>query len=269
MVKEFLEAALESARIAGRIQSDHLARPLEVKLKGVANLVTDVDLECERAIIERIQDQFPYHSFLAEEGGETRPGSDHLWIIDPLDGTTNYAHGYTRFCVSVGLAVNGRVEVGAVYNPVADEMFHAVREMGAWLNGDFIEVSQTGRVEDALICTGFSYDRGKRLGRDLELYLKMLPAAQSLRRSGCAALDLCDVAAGRFDGFWELNLNAWDVAAASLVIEQAGGKWSGIDGKPTDLYSYEFLTSNGIIHREMVDILQGKSPYRLSMEEEK
>jgi myo-inositol-1(or 4)-monophosphatase len=260
---EFLETAVAAARVAGAIQMKSLSRPHEITLKGVSNLVTEVDVACERAIIELIRARFPGHSFLAEEGGETAPGSEYLWIIDPLDGTTNYAHGLRRFCVSIGLGVKGRVEAGAVFNPVAGELFTAARGLGAWLNGERISVSKVDKVEDALICTGFSYDKGARLGRDLVPYLKVLPAAQSLRRTGCAALDLCDVAAGRFDGFWELNLNAWDIAAASLIIEEAGGKWSGIYGNAVDLYAREFLATNGLIHDEMVGIIKSEPQFKL------
>lgn len=256
----YLEAAIEAARIAGGIQMEYLAKPHQVTLKGLANLVTEVDVLCEKAIIDSIQARYPDHSFLAEEGGETRPGADQVWIIDPVDGTTNYAHGYHRFCVSIGLAIKGEVVAGAVYGPVADEMFTATRGGGAWLNNERIAVSEVGKVEDALICTGFSYDRGRRLGRDLDFYHKMLPAAQSLRRDGCAALDLCDVACGRFDGFWELNLNAWDVAAGSLLIEEAGGRWSGIKGRAVDLFAMEFLGSNGNIHDQMIDIMEKEGP---------
>jgi len=245
MSDEFLQAAVEAARKAGAIQMERLMRPHAVTLKGVSNLVTEVDVACEEAIISLVRSRFPEHSFLAEEGGETAPGSDHLWIIDPLDGTTNYAHGLRRFCVSIGLAVKGTVVAGAVYN------------------AERISVSRVDKVEDALICTGFSYDKGKRLGADLVPYLKVLPAAQSLRRTGCAALDLCDVACGRFDGFWELNLNAWDVAAASLLIEEAGGKWTGIYGAAVDLYAREFLATNGLIHQEMVEIIKSEPQFKL------
>jgi myo-inositol-1(or 4)-monophosphatase len=257
-LKKYLAAAKEAARFAGMIQVEHLNRPHDIKLKGVSNLVTEVDVACERAIIESIQAKFPDHSFLAEEGGESAPGSPYLWIIDPLDGTTNYAHGFRRFCVSIGLAVEGVPQVGVVFNAVARELFTAARGQGAWLNGKPIAVSKTTKVEDALICTGFSYDKGKRLDRDLKLYVKVLPEAQSMRRSGCAALDLCDVACGRFDGFWELNLNAWDIAAGCLLIEEAGGKWTGIKGRPVDIYQKEFLGTNGLIHNEMVKIIRGE-----------
>jgi len=257
-LKRYLDVALSTARLAGDIQLERLKKTHEVKLKGVANLVTEVDLLCEKTIIERIGSEFPDHSFLAEEGGETAPGSDHLWIIDPLDGTTNYAHRFPRFCVSIGLAIRGRVEAGVVLNPVAGETFTATRGGGALLNGEPISVSEVDKVEDALICTGFSYDKGRRLSKDLEAYLKVLPMAQSLRRTGCAALDLCDVARGAFDGFWEHNLNAWDIAAGSLIIEEAGGKWTGIGGNEVGLHDMEFLGTNGKLHDEMVEIMAGE-----------
>jgi myo-inositol-1(or 4)-monophosphatase len=253
--KTFLAAAKQAARLAGRIQMEAGNRRHRVKMKGVSNLVTEVDVACERAIIACIHAKFPDHSFLAEEGGESASGSEYLWIIDPLDGTTNYAHGFRRFCVSIGLAVQGVPQVGVVYNAIARELFSAVRGQGAWLNGKPIKVSGAAKVEDALICTGFSYDKGKRLDRDLKLYVKVLPQAQSMRRSGCAALDLCDVACGRFDGFWELNLNAWDIAAGALIIAEAGGKWTGTRGQAVDLYEKEFLRTNGRIHAEMVKVL--------------
>lgn len=254
---KYLAAAVEAARLAGRIQKEYLGRRHEVKMKGVANLVTEVDLLCEQAIIGHLRQQFPDHSFLAEEGGESTPGSEYLWIIDPLDGTTNYAHGFLRFCVSIGLSYRSRVIAGAVYNPVSEELFTTAEGEPARLNGEPLRVSGTQRVEDALICTGFSYDRGKRLGRDLAIYVKVLPKAQSLRRSGCAALDICDVAAGRFDGFWELNLNPWDVAAGSLILTAAGGRCSSLAGGPLDIYAPEFVGTNGLIHDELISIIQG------------
>lgn len=256
-MNQYLEAAVSAAKAAGRIQKEYLTRQHEIKMKGVANLVTEVDLMCEQAIIEYLSGLFPDNSFLAEESGETRPGSDLLWIIDPLDGTTNYAHSFPRFCVSIGLTVRGEAVAGVVFNPMANELFTGAKGEGAFLNGEPLRVSSTRKVEDALICTGFSYDRGKRLGRDLGIYVKVLPKAQSLRRTGCAALDICDVAAGRFDAFWEQNLNPWDVAAGSLILAEAGGRWSGLNGQPVDLYAYEFVGSNGLIHNELCALIQG------------
>jgi len=261
-MKEFLETAVEAARMAGRIMMDNLDRPKKVSLKGVADLVTEIDLKCEREIVSLITKRHPGHSILAEEGGETRPGADHLWIIDPVDGTTNYAHGFRRFAVCVALAINGKAAAGAVYSPVLDEMFTAVRGGGAYLNGERIRVSEVDRVEDALIGTGFAYDRGERLGMDLELYVRLLPKAQSVRRSGCAGLDLCDVACGRYDGFWELNLSPWDVAAGTLIIEEAGGKWTGVSGQEVDLFARQCLATNGKIHREMQAMLGGMAQER-------
>ncbi len=252
-MKKYLDAAIDAARIAGRIQLEGWGKKHDIEHKGVANLVTDVDLRCENAVIESIRGQFPGHTFLAEEGGESNPGADHVWIIDPLDGTTNYAHDYPRFCVSIGLAIKGAVVVGAVYSAVTDELFTAVRGEGAFLNGKPIRTSEVGEVENSLICTGFSYDKEKRMKEDIEAFLKILPEAQAIRRDGCAALDLCYVACGRFDAYWELSLSPWDVAAGILMIEEAGGKVTDLKGEKPDLWGKEFLGSNEFIHAQMVE----------------
>jgi len=255
--KEYLELAVSLSRGAGLIQKEHLGRLKRIELKGVANLVTDVDLECERYVMEGIARAFPDHNILSEESGRSDGSSSACtWIIDPLDGTTNYAHGYLRFCVSVALAVEGVVQVGVVYDPMMDELYHSVRGEGAFLNGESLRVSDVSDLEDALLATGFAYDKGKRLARDLDIYREILPRAQSVRRDGSAALDLCYVAAGRFDGFWELNLNSWDIAAGSLIIEEAGGRWSDIRGKAVPLSHPEFLGTNGRIHDTIVDLIK-------------
>lgn len=255
-----LEVALEAARQAGGIQLEGMGREIEKKYKGPSDIVTEIDLACEKAVIETIGAAFPDDSFLAEEGGETRPGSDRQWIVDPLDGTTNYAHRFPRFCVSIALAVEGKVMVGVVRDAAGGETFRAVRGGGAFLNDKPIRASETPTVEESLICTGFSYDKGKTLEHDLAIYLKVLPRAQSMRRTGSAALDLCDVAAGRLDAFWEHNLNAWDIAAGSLIIEEAGGRWSGLRGEQVGLDKREFLCTNGRIHNELVGIMAGPAP---------
>ncbi len=255
-MNQYLEAAREAAAKAGAIQMESLNRSFQINFKGRSNLVTEVDIKCEKVILDLISSRFPGHDFLAEEGGESGGGSDYLWIVDPLDGTTNYAHGYKRFCVSIALAVKGEVKVGLVRDEAAGETFHAIRGEGAFLNDERIRVSKTGKVEDSLVCTGFSYHKGEMLERTLQPYLKVLPEAQSLRRDGSAALDLCYVAAGRFDGFWEIGLNAWDVAAGTLILEEAGGKWTGLSGASTDIYSKKMLATNGLIHDEMVSIME-------------
>jgi myo-inositol-1(or 4)-monophosphatase len=258
-MNDYLETALKAARVAGEIQNENLEKEFTIKHKGIADLVTEVDLKCEKEIISIIADKFPEHGFLAEEGGVSKPDADYVWIIDPLDGTTNFAHGYRRFCVSIALVHKGKIICGVVLNPVAKEEFTAVKGEGAFLNGNPISVSNVKKVEDGLICTGFSYDRGKKLDADLEIYLRVIPVAQSLRRDGSAALDICEVAAGRFDCYWERNLNAWDIAAGNLILQEAGGKWSGLDGEKTDLYSKQLLVSNGLIHDEMIKIIRGEA----------
>jgi len=254
----FLKAAVEAARKAGQIQRRRLGRLTGFRLKGVANLVTQVDLLCEEAVIGLIRRQFPDHAFLAEERGQEQAApSDFLWVIDPLDGTTNYAHTYPLFCVSIGLVVKGRIEVGVVLDPLHRELFTAIRGRGAFLNGRRIRVSRVSRLEDALLCTGFSYDRGERLTQSLDAFVKLLPYPQAIRRDGCAALDICYTACGRYDGFWEHHLNPWDVAAGTLILQEAGGKVSDLQGRPISIYEKIFFGSNGRIHEEVVAVLAG------------
>lgn len=252
-----MELALAAARKAGGIQKDHLGRLKSYELKGVANIVTYVDLACEKAVIGMIKMKHPDHGFLAEEGGGENPEADHVWIIDPLDGTTNYAHGYLRFCVSIALQVKGVVELGVVYDPVMDETYTAVRGEGSFLNGERLKVSAVDRLEDALLVTGFSYDRGERLGKSLRFFERIIPVVQSLRRDGCAALDMCYVAAGRFDGFWEFHLNPWDIAAGKLIIEEAGGVVTDLEGGLLPLDRMELWASNGRVHKELLDLVKG------------
>ncbi len=257
-VESYLDLAVKLARDAGAIQLEHLGRIKHVKFKGVANIVTEVDLECERMIIDGIGRKFPRHGVLGEEMGQS-VASDigYQWIIDPLDGTTNYSHSYPKFCVSIGLVFEGRVQVGVVYDPVMDELFHAARGRGAFLNGKPIRVSETDKLADSLLATGFSYDRGERLDRSFKLHGTILPEAMSIRCDGSAALDLCYVACGRYDGFWELSLNVWDIAAGTLIIEEAGGAWSDLTGRPMDLDNPEFLCTNGSIRQELLELIKG------------
>ena len=257
----WLKLAVAAAKKAGAIQRRHLGKLSGYRLKGVANLVTEVDVLCEEAVIGTIRRRFPDHSFLAEERGEDRAAdSDLVWVIDPLDGTTNYAHSYPLFCVSIGLAVKGRIEVGVVLDPIHRELFTAVRGRGAFINGKPIRVSRVARLEDSMLCTGFSYDRGDRLRRSLEAFIRLLPYPQAIRRDGCAALDICYVACGRYDGFWEHHLNPWDVAAGTLILEEAGGRVSDLSGRPITINEKIFFGSNGRIHQEVVSALAGDAP---------
>ena len=256
-----LDFAIQTARDAGRLLAERFGRKIEISNKSEIDLVTESDLASERLIIDRIKTYYPRHSILAEESGASDPidhgaQADWRWIIDPLDGTTNYAHGYPCFCVSIGLAHQGRMEVGVVYDPMRDEVFTAERGQGAALNGRRIQVSPTPRLYSALLCTGFPYDVRER-SEFARHFANFIMAAQGVRRDGAAALDLAYVAAGRFDGFWEEGLKPWDVAAGSLLIEEAGGRVSNYLGGPLDIYAPPIMASNGLVHEEMMQVLRG------------
>jgi myo-inositol-1(or 4)-monophosphatase len=256
-----LNFAIQTARDAGAILTDKLGRVMHVRTKGDINLVTEADLAAERLIIERIKSHYPRHSILAEESGTTESviaisgSSEWKWIVDPLDGTTNFAHAYPCFCVSIALERNGEIELGVVYDPTRDEMFAAERGNGANLNGRRIQVSLVEELNSAMLCTGFPYDVRERQHFALD-FTNFTMAAQAVRRDGSAALDLAYVACGRFDGFWEDGLNPWDVAAGVLLIEEAGGRVSDFVGEQLDIYSPKVLVSNGRIHEQMMRILE-------------
>lgn len=255
-----LNFAIQTARDAGAILADRLGRALEVSNKGDIDLVTEADLASEKLIIERIKSHYPRHAILAEESGATAgvdviPGkSEWQWIIDPLDGTTNYAHGYPCFCVSIALERAGKVEVGVVYDPTRDEMFAAERGQGATLNARPIRVSTVDDLNSAMLCTGFPYDVRQRPNFARE-FANFTMAAQAVRRDGSAAIDLAYVACGRFDGFWEDGLRAWDVAAGVLLIEEAGGRVSDFSGDALSIFTPKVLASNGIVHDAMMRVL--------------
>ncbi|MEJ7577317.1 MAG: inositol monophosphatase family protein [Pyrinomonadaceae bacterium] len=253
-----LNFAMQTAREAGRILAERFGRRIQITQKGLIDLVTEADLAAERLIIERIESYYPRHAVLAEESGATvREGaeaSEYKWIVDPLDGTTNYAHGYPCFCVSIGLEHKGKIIIGVIYDPTRDEMFAAERGAGATLNGRPIRVSDTNDLNGALLCTGFPYDVRDRgdFGRH---FVNFINHAQAVRRDGSAALDLAYVAAGRFDGFWEEGLRPWDVAAGALIIEEAGGRVSHYDNADFDIYTPPLLASNGLVHEAMMRVL--------------
>jgi myo-inositol-1(or 4)-monophosphatase len=246
------------AREAGRLLRERRDSSFGVSKKGRVNLVTEVDLAAEELIVGRIRDRFPSHAILAEEGGTADGTSSIRWVIDPLDGTTNYAHGYPLYCVSIGLELAGELVAGVVYNPVNRELFTAYKGGGARLNGRPISVSGQESLVDSLLCTGFSYQR-EEIGRNLRFFNRVMDSARSVRRDGSAALDLCFVACGRFEGFWELSLHPWDVAAGSLIVREAGGSVTRFDGSPVGIYDPECLATNGRIHDAMVEIL-GNDP---------
>ena len=253
-----LNFGIQTARDAGRVLAERLGRSLQIANKSDIDLVTESDLAAERLIIERIRSHYPRHSVLAEESGASdglSEASEWKWIIDPLDGTTNYAHGYPCFCVSMALERSGRIEIGVVYDPLRDEMFAAERGQGAALNDRRIRVSAIADLNRAMVCTGFPYDVRQRPHFSRH-FTNFTMQAQAVRRDGSAALDLAYVACGRFDGFWEDGLNVWDVAAGVLLIEEAGGRTSDFDGEALDIYTPKVLASNGLVHEAMMGVLR-------------
>ncbi len=250
-----LQVAVEAALAAGRIQKERADSVGEIQYKGEINLVTEVDLLCEQEVIGRIRKAFPGHAFLAEESGATKGDADHLWIIDPLDGTVNYAHGYPCYCVSIGYQHKDEVVAGVVYNPCLDELFVAERGQGATLNGQPIAVSTMTVLKQSLLATGFAYDINESNDNNLDHFENFIKECQAIRRPGSAAMDLCYTAMGRFEGFWELKLHPWDYAAGWLMVEEAGGQVTRFDGSPFQMGDRSILVSNGQIHQAMVDIL--------------
>ena len=255
-MKDFLAVAVEAARKAGGILKENLHGTREITYKGDINLVTEMDTRSERAVVGTLRASFPDHGIIAEEETTIRNGSGYTWIIDPLDGTTNYAHGYPCFSVSIALEHEGDVITGVVYDPMRDELFTAQKGQGAYLNGKRIKVSIVDTLIKSLLATGFPYDRKVSEKNNLDYFHDLLMASQEVRRDGSAALDLCSVAAGRFDGFWELKLKPWDVAAGSLIVCEAGGRVTDLSGNTFDIFADEVLASNGIIHGQMVEILR-------------
>jgi myo-inositol-1(or 4)-monophosphatase len=253
--RTYLEVAVEAARLAGSYQRHRFTSTLEIDLKGDKNLVTEVDRESERLIVTHLLESFPAHNIVAEEGDYPHGDSPYRWIIDPLDGTTNYAHGFPWFCVSIGLEVADEIVVGVIYNPVHDELFTAIKEEGAYLNGRRLQVSSRSPVRNTLLGTGFPYDCATDPDNNFTHFISFQKAARGIRRAGAAALDLAFVAAGRLDGFWELKLKPWDVAAGILIVREAGGVVSAFDGSPHDIYNHRIVASNGLIHNEMIILL--------------
>lgn len=253
-----MDVADKAARGAGKILLDKLGEIKEVEFKARNSLLTQADTESEELIIKIIKSHFPAHRILAEESGRhsTEDGnSDFLWIIDPLDGTTNYTHSYPFFAVSIALEVEGVVKLGLVYDPVKDEMFRAAVGQGAYLNGERIRVSDTKDIENGNLCTGFIHTTDRIVEENLRHFENFIWRSRAVRRDGSAALDLCYVACGRYDGFWEIGLNPWDTAAGFLIAEEAGGKVTDFSGNKFGIYGEETLASNGIIHGEMIDVL--------------
>jgi myo-inositol-1(or 4)-monophosphatase len=254
---EFLDVAISAARAGGQVLRDLLPAERDIATKGTGiELVTDADRKAEEAIVACIRSQFPEDAILSEERGEEPGRSPYRWIIDPLDGTTNYAHRLPIFCVSVAVETGGQVLAGAVYDPTRDELFAARRGRGATLNGRRLIVSAEGNLEAALLVTGFGYDLRTNPRNNLRQFADLSRRARGVRRLGSAALDLCYVAAGRLDGYWELTIKVWDVAAGALLVEEAGGRMSRVNGAPYEIFCGEVVATNGRIHGALVAALR-------------
>lgn len=255
---ETLAFIIRCVKESGRIQRRYFEKSFSIHHKGDINLVTSVDIECQERVISLIKESFPHDDILSEEKKNVLSRSRRRWILDPLDGTTNYAHGYPFFCTSLALEEEGELKYAAVYNPIFKELFYAKRGEGAYLNGRRIKVSRISELRISLLSTGFPYDLAVSKRNNLDNFIKFIFRAQAIRRDGSAALNLCYVAAGRFDGFWEIKLNPWDVAAGTLMVIEAGGKVTDFSGNPVDIYKDEILASNGLIHDEMLKVLNLK-----------
>ena len=255
--REFIEATV---REAGALLRERIDDRHTVQYKGEIDLVTEADSLSEALIVGRIRRSFPDHSILTEESPEILSGSGFRWIVDPLDGTTNYSHGYPVFCVSIALEMEGMIRFGAVFNPMLDELFIAERGAGAFLNGRRLTVSPVAELSRSLLATGFPYDIREDRNNNINYFVTMVLNTQAVRRGGAAALDLAYLAAGRFDGFWELKLMPWDMAAGWLLVEEAGGVVTDLHSNPFDLCSQQILASNGLIHVEMSRMLTGIDP---------
>jgi myo-inositol-1(or 4)-monophosphatase len=250
-----LKVAKETAKEAGKILRKNLEKKNIIEYKGEVNLVTSVDKLSQEYIYEKLSSYFPGHGFLAEEELEKKSKTEFRWIIDPLDGTTNYAHGFPVFCVSLALEWKGRIILGVIYNPMINELFWAVEKRGAFLNNKKIRVSKTKELDRSLLATGFPYDLRESKENNIGHFNNFVLRAQAVRRCGSAALDLCYVACGRLDGFWELKLFPWDLAAGMLIVKEAGGQLSDFKNNKIDIYTKEIVASNGLIHSQMIEIL--------------
>ena len=251
-MSQYLPEVEAIARQAGALIMDHFSRHVTIEYKGDVDLVTAADRASEKLIVERLRRCWPEHDIVGEEGTRSDTGAEYRWYVDPLDGTTNFAHGYPVFCVSIALVrKDEQLEVGILYDPTRDEMFAAERGQGARLNGKPIHVSRTATLGESLLGTGFPSQK-RHKNPNIHFYQQLTLRSHGVRRAGSAALDLANVASGRYDGFWEFNLNPWDTAAGALLVQEAGGMVTRFDGSPFRLDSREVLASNGLIHQELI-----------------
>jgi len=254
-MSKFLDTACEVAKSTGNLIMRNRDKIKDVSFKGEINLVTDVDRKAEEHIISILRKRFPKHNFLAEERGGVMNGFLYRWIIDPIDGTTNFAHGFPFYSVSIALEYNSDIILGVVYDPVRREIFVAEKGKGAFLNNKSISVSDTTSLKESMVATGFAYDFKKAYDSNIENFVNFLSKSQAVRRAGSAAIDLCYVACGRFDGFWECDLHPWDTAAGWLIVKEAKGRVTKFNGDKYSCFDKEILASNGKIHNEMMELL--------------
>jgi myo-inositol-1(or 4)-monophosphatase len=254
-LENFAEIAGGIAREAGAQINEFARRHIGFQLKGAHDLVTEADRTSEKLIVERLRSHFPAHSIVAEEGGGSEGASEYRWYVDPLDGTTNFAHSFPVYNVSIGLERAGELIAGVIYDPTRDELFHAERGGGAFLNGQRIHVSQTARVEDSLSATGFP-SRKRHQNLNIHFYYQLAMLSHGVRRAGAAAIDLAYVACGRLDFFWEFSLNPWDVAAGILLIREAGGTCTDMKGAPVDIRGAHILADNTLVHEEVLELFR-------------
>ncbi|MFP4081745.1 MAG: inositol monophosphatase family protein [Candidatus Aminicenantes bacterium] len=253
---KYLKEAEAAARKAGKMLKENLNAAAQIVYKGAVDLVTNFDNQSQKMIFDHLSSCFPDHGFMAEEGLDKARGKEFRWVFDPLDGTTNYAHGFPVFCISVAMERKNEVVLGLVYDPMREEMFSAVRGGGAFLNSRRIRVSGVHDLDKSLVATGFPYDLRESEVNNIDHFNHFLLRVQAIRRCGSAAMDLCYVACGRFDGFWELKLKPWDMAAGALMVKEAGGKISDFQDKEFSIHGSEILASNGLLHQQMIQVLQ-------------
>ncbi|MBU0712681.1 inositol monophosphatase [bacterium] len=256
LLTTIFQTALIAAQSAGQFIMENVGKAIEINYKGRANAVTEIDRRSEEIIVSQIHDAFPNHRIIAEECGEVQTNSEFRWIIDPLDGTTNFIHGYPCFSVSIAVEYQNEIIIGVVYNPVLDELFTAIQNRGAFLNRKPIHVSKISTLADSLTATGFPYETDTIFESNMEIFRAVYRKCQGVRRAGSAALDVCYVAAGRFDGFWEFGLNPWDISAGALIVQEAGGivgDFNGVKFKPDNVS--QIIATNGKIHAELLKII--------------
>lgn len=252
-LQSYLDLSKKIAQSAGKILLEGQQKGFSIDYKGKSNLVTEIDKKSEQYIVGELRKAYPDHSILGEEGSNETHNVNYRWIIDPIDGTTDYAHGHPYYCVSIGLEIEGEIAVGTVFAPVYNEMFTAAKGMGAFLNGKKISVSDIENIEESLLGTGFNPSAPELSKQNITHFEHFQDHSHGIRRCGAAALDICYVAAGRLDGFWENGLSAWDMAAGKIIVEEAGGTITALNGSPFNIEDRQILATNGKIHQSMVD----------------